>query len=1425
MQDNSAKHEVSRSDLAAPADRSAVTEGAQPDLRQTVSGTVQPQRLGEALFVPDEMRQRLLCEWNRTAFEYERDCSLGGMASRAAEAHATCIAVEYGGEELTYAEFESRSNQAACWLRLRGICSGAKVGLYLHRGLEAVVWMVAIVKAGAAYVPMDASYPHERVSYMARDAGFRLAISQQGLLERFAGIEDLEVADVAKVSAEVSAQPSDSFDSGSNGGSLAYVIYTSGSTGHPKGVCVTHRGVMRLVRNSGYIALGTEDVIGQASNLSFDAATFEVWGALLNGSRLVGITKEVALSPVAFAQELERTGVNVLFLTTALFNQMARENAATFGRMRTVLFGGEKVDPHWVRTVLKDGKPDRLLHVYGPTECTTFATWHLVEQVDTGQDTVPIGRPIGNTTAYVLDVERKLLPVGAVGELYLGGDGLASGYWGQPELTASRFVEHPFSKGERLYRTGDLVLWNSKGELEFVGRSDDQVKVRGFRIELGEIESALRRFVGVKECVVMVREDLGEKRLVGYVVPDLQSRLQVKTEVTADRISHWKRQYDEVIYSAASQATASDDPRFNFMGWVSNYTGLPIGEDEMLEQLDQTVQRIESLPARRVLEIGCGTGLLLFRLAEKCEEYLATDFSAVALDYIRSHIQPGQLPQVKFLQCLADDFSAIAGKQFDLVFMNSVVQYFSDIHYLLRVLELAVAATAPGGRVMVGDVRNLRLIEALHTSIQLFQAPSSLTLQALRARVRKQVELDSELAIDPTFFEALKKHLPRITQVEISPKGGVLHNEFTRFRYDVVLHVDREVQPVLVSQVLRWGAEVRSLDDLVNLIGMNSSASICVQGIPNLRLAEERAALEAMHEESPTGTVADLRKAFGGAAQGIDPEDCLALADRVGVGRITLDWSGCDALGSFGVRYTPPSAAETVRSLADPAMVDDLPVASWTNFSNDPTRAAATRKLVPEIRTHLEAILPDYMVPSSFVLMERLPLNPNGKVDRRSLPAPSMDRPDLANPYVPPSTPLEQALVSLWQKILGLHMVGVDDNFFALGGDSISAMIVISTIQKRLGEVVHVIVLFDSPTIAQLAKYLQGHYANLEGLLSDRAPAPDSSPRRTHSFPSGRRLTGADVEKIRSIIQPLAPRSKSPTAKNPRAVFLLCPPRSGSTLLRVLLAGNPSLFAPPELELLGFNTLSERRGAHAGRTDFLLEGTLRALMELRQCDVEEARRIEADYEREGMTTQSFYQRMQSAIGDRMLVDKTPTYALDLEILKRAEEDFDEPLYIHLSRHPYGMIRSFEEAKMDQVFFRYPHPFSLRELGELTWIVSQQNILRFLGDVPQERQMQLRFEDLVKDQRPSMERICDFLELQFTEGMLQPYKEKKARMTDGTHPLARGLVDVKFSTHTGINASVADQWRKEYDQDFLSDIAWELAESLGYPRTTASLPSA
>jgi len=466
-------------------------------------------------------RHQLLVEWNDTKREYPKDECIHELFEKQADKTPDAVAVVFEGQQLTYRELNRRANHLADHLRQLGLGPGAAVGICVERSIEMIVALLGILKAGGAYVPLDSTYPRERLAFMAQDAAIRVIVGQERLLPSLK-MEGVEVVDIDRERPLTPGAGDQAQAVGSCTEQLAYVMYTSGSTGQPKGVEVEQRAVVRLVVNTDYVQLGSEDVIAQVSNYSFDAATFEIWGALCNGARLVIFTRDVTLNPEEFAADLKRHGVTTLFLTTALFNLTARKAPGAFAHLRQVLFGGETADPRCVAEVLRQQGPERLIHVYGPTESTTFATWHPVREVAEGAATVPIGKPIANTTCYVLDASRLPVPIGVPGEIYIGGDGLARGYLNRPELTAEKFISNPFSNEPhaRLYRTGDLARYLPDGNIEFLGRIDNQVKIRGFRVELGEIETVLERHPAVRATVVVARDDMpGEKHLVAYVVP------------------------------------------------------------------------------------------------------------------------------------------------------------------------------------------------------------------------------------------------------------------------------------------------------------------------------------------------------------------------------------------------------------------------------------------------------------------------------------------------------------------------------------------------------------------------------------------------------------------------------------------------------------------------------------------------------------------------------------------------------------------------------------------------------------------------------------------------------------------------------------------------------------------------------------------
>jgi len=464
--------------------------------------------------------QQALLTCNATHTDYPHTACIHTLVEAQVARTPDAIAVSYQQQSLTYRQLNARANQLAHALHALGVAPNQCVGVYAERSLHMIVSFLAILKVGAAYLPLDLSYPQDRISFMLQDAQATVLLTQHHLASGLTNPAHHVICLDTQWSS-IAQHPQDNLPNRIDAHHLAYVIYTSGSTGRPKGVCISHQAIARLLCNTNYIHLTPSDVVAQASNASFDAATFEIWGALLHGAHLVGISKEIVLTPQALAACLRDLQVTTLFLTTALFNQIAQSVPQAFQSLRHLLFGGEAVDPGCVRTVLQQGAPARLLHVYGPTESTTFATWKRIEQVAPEATTLPIGSPLANTQTYLLDQHRCPVPTGVPGELYIGGDGLAQGYLRRPELTAETFVPHPWSPvpGARLYRTGDLGRMLADGSIEFLGRLDQQVKMRGLRIELGEIEGVLAQQPAVRECAVVARQDpAGNKRLVAYVV-------------------------------------------------------------------------------------------------------------------------------------------------------------------------------------------------------------------------------------------------------------------------------------------------------------------------------------------------------------------------------------------------------------------------------------------------------------------------------------------------------------------------------------------------------------------------------------------------------------------------------------------------------------------------------------------------------------------------------------------------------------------------------------------------------------------------------------------------------------------------------------------------------------------------------------------
>ncbi len=562
----------------------------------------------------------------------------------------------------------------------------------------------------------------------------------------------------------------------------------------------------------------------------------------------------------------------------------------------------------------------------------------------------------------------------------------------------------------------------------------------------------------------------------------------------------------------------------------------------------------------------------------------------------------------------------------------------------------------------------------------------------------------------------------------------------------------------------------------------------------------------------------------------VDPSDPDWRTYRTGdLGR--LDASGCltylrrkDARVKIGGRFVDPGeverALQAMASLREAAVVtrsDSRGETSLTAYVVPRVQPAPT---VSAMRSQLAQTLPEYMLPANFMTLDALPLTSGGKVDRQSLPVPDGARPTLDSEFEAARTPLEQRLLDLWQDVLSVETIGIHDDFFELGGDSLKAMRFIGRLQADLSEPLYVIAVFNHPTVAELAAYLEATHAQAVCRLTGEAASAGWTIRADTAL--AMRLTPEQVRQVRSDLRSVYTASPAPTngsSTGPRPVFILSPPRSGWTLLRVMLAGHPDLFAPPELYLLMFDTLTDRRLRLSHGQTGRREGVLQAVMTARGCSFEEADSMMCGLESAGQSTGDFYQLLQSWTAPRVLIDKTPSYAGDLRTLQRAERLFDQPLYVHLARHPQGMIRSYLDARMDEAgLTARPESLTPTQFAESLWLISQQNIAEHLRSIPPRRQLFVRFEDLVQQPQLTAEHICFFLGIPMHEALLHPYDDGEHRMTNPIHALTKMIGDPKFHSHRGISATAADRWRQGTPADTLCDATWEMAEVLGYRRT-------
>ncbi len=1029
-------------------------------------------KVSEILLLNEKEKDKLINEFNETKEDFPENKTIIDIFVEQAEKMPDNAALVYKDKQITYKQVHEYSTVMAEKLLNSGSKPGGKIGILLDRCPEMILGILSILKAGCAYVPIDPACPKDRLQFISEDSNIAIILTTKKyydtLNETFSNhslvIYCLDSEDASLI---------DKCDNNKNGAvkaiesrphDLAYMIYTSGSTGNPKGVTVENYSAVNLLTYmQKQYPITENDTYLLKTNYTFDVSVTEIFGWFFGGGRLAILNKGDEKDPSNILAEMIKNDVTHINFVPSMLNvflgTINKEEAKKLNRLKYVFSAGEAISTDTVRKFFEIIPNVKLENLYGPTEATVYATRYSITENDCDKTLIPIGKPVQNLKAFILDSNQQITPLGVEGELCLSGVGLARGYLNNPELTNSKFIQNPFVAGERLYRTGDLCRWLPDGNIEYLGRIDHQVKIRGHRIELGEIEAVTNQFFAIKENVVIAKIDsFGDSSLTSYIVlkEDMAEFENESKKEEQQQLDDWKIVWNNID----PLETEIMDDSFNIAGWNSSYTGEQISELEMREWLDTTIRRIKVLNPKKVLEIGCGTGMLLFRLIDDCESYLGTDISTKILEYVAKVAKNKEVHhKLTLLNKSADDFKEITENKFNTVIINSVAQYFSNVEYFVNVLKNAIRCIEGEGAVFLGDIRNYSLLRAFHTSVEIFQASNDMTIDVCKQHIENRILTETELLVSPEFFYALMKEIPDITHIEILHKRGTTENELNRFRYDAVLYIHTQVKNPEMLQ-LDWGSEITAIEEIKMILEDRKPEVLRVRNIRNKRL--EMAFREmALLEENTVTTMEEFGQQIKNDFQeiGCNPEEFYTLNHPDYV--VEAVWSGIGKDEYFDIVCYQKSCScifggdsvQTGGRLSD--------------YANNPVKAKFIENVIPNLKQHLEEKLPEYMIPSNFIQLNKIPLNSNGKIDRKKLLQIDNSGNSSQN-YVAPRNETERKIAEVWKEVLELKRVGIHDDFFRIGGNSIKIIRVISELSKEF--VVEIKDIFNYRTIDQLVK-------------------------------------------------------------------------------------------------------------------------------------------------------------------------------------------------------------------------------------------------------------------------------------------------------------------------------------------------------------------
>lgn len=1012
----------------------------------------------------DNLINRISQKANNTKKEYTGHMTINRIFDEASEKYSGRTALIYGEEQITYAEFRNRVYSFGNYLIDRCGLKKGRVGIYMNRSIELLTVLYAVMETGCAYVPLDPIYPPQRLSMIVSDSETNIIITNiDDVPEELS--EKCMVININSITSEleryalvkppqVDISPADPL----------YIMFTSGSTGRPKGVVITHESVCNgFYWMNEYFDLRPGEKELLKTSINFDVSVWELFWPTLSGGTLVILEPEAHKEPKQIINAVCRYGVSTIhFVPSMLQSFLENEHCGECTSLKRVICIGEALEKYQVDMFFRHFKNCGIFNLYGPTEATVHVSYHECLP-DEDCTTYSIGLPISNTQLYVLDENMNELDTGEMGELYIGGICLSPGYYNRPDLTTERFVDNPFSDkpGAKLYKTGDLASRAENGELNFYGRMDFQIKLHGFRIEIEEIEKYIKDHDFVEECVVSLVENkhTNDKKLAAYIVFH-------DTDTNGRLIDSWKTVYDETYRSVSNDKTISSG--FGNV-WRSSYSGMAFAQKEFDELMESTVSRIKALSPKNILEIGCGNGFVLHRLAESAESYVGTDISAVAIEKLKQSIDDKSYRnRTELIIAGADELDMLKGRKFDCIIINSVAQYFPSFSYFEKVITDSVELLEERGFIYLGDLRNLDLADIFYGSVRAYRNPE-LTVRDLCAAVKADLSQERELMISQNNIGYLMSLDDRITGVEVNKRIGKYENEMTKFRYDAVLFKD-------------WKAPEICELERIDVSGLILDEK-CLEEIIDGRKAV------ILTNVLDTMLIRDNYLAGCTAVRGQDESLRNILDEKINLKQdYTPLYEITAALKRLGyysfVRNIGEMMTEITVSKENYCFNSGEVSGAVSNVPADNTGDAERFYI---IRENLKKQLPEYMVPSYFIRKKHFDYLPNGKLDRSSLSGHIDIHREVTSEFAEAKTELQKNLTKLWKDILGIDKVGVRDSFIELGGHSLLAVKMLSAVRRRYGADISLMDFFLEATVEHLARLIE-NCADTDDTQSETLP-------------------------------------------------------------------------------------------------------------------------------------------------------------------------------------------------------------------------------------------------------------------------------------------------------------------------------------------------